>query len=222
MLYFFLAGDVVLTFVVAMIHNKYLHLPTWKLVAFSIVVVPVGLFCAKLMRLIEAGTWEGMSFYGAVFFAPLLMVPFGLLLKIKPADMLDLGGPSGCVALAFLKIQCYITGCCYGMILWYQENGRPVRFPSQIVEVVCGVIVLIVLLMIIRSGKQKGYIYAWFLLLYGGSRFFLNLFRETTPFVFGIPQGCFWSIISVIIGGTVLLIRWRRRVGSDANQYSLG
>ena len=206
----FLAGDVLLVFLMAMYVNRQLRLERWKIIAFSLSIVPIGLFCGKLMRLVEEGTWTGMSFYGAVLFAPALMVLVGLLIRIRPADMLDLCAPAGCIALVFMKIQCRITGCCAGKIMYYLENGRPVRFPSQIVELICGAVLFVVLMLLVRSEKQKGYIFAWFLLLYGGSRFFLNLLRDATPFVLGMSAGCFWSIISVLIGGTILLARKKR------------
>lgn len=206
-LYFFLAGDIALVFLLAMAVNRQLNLERWQLIAFSLTIVPVGLFCGKLMRLVEEGTWVGMSFYGAILFAPIMMILVGLLIKIMPSDMLDLCAPSGCIALVFMKIQCMITGCCAGKILRYLDNGRPVRFPSQIVEMVCGAILLVIILIIIRSGKQRGYVYAWFMVLYGGSRFVLNLFRETEPFLLGLSAGCYWSVVSVMIGGCVLVLR---------------
>jgi len=206
-IYLFLAGDLILVFAIAMIVNKKLCLPTWKIVAFALTVVPVGVFCAKLMRLIEGGTWVGYSFYGAVLFEPLIMIPLGLLIKIKPVEMLELGAPTGCLSLLFLKIQCLITGCCYGKILWYHDNGRPVRFPSQIIEMLVGLILLFVLMKIIQSEKHRRYVYAWFLLLYGSTRFFLNLLRDTEPFILGMSAGCFWSLIAIAIGGGVLLYK---------------
>lgn len=209
-LYLFLAGDILLVLLMAMAVNRQLHLDRWKIITFSLIIVPIGLFCGKLMRLVEAGTWEGMSFYGAVLFAPVPMVLAGLMMKIRPADMLELCAPAGCVALVFMKIQCKITGCCAGKILRYQSNGRPVRFPSQIVEMICGIVLLFAIMIMIQSGKQRGYIYAWFLFLYGSSRFLLNLFRDTEPFVLGMSAGCFWSIIAVLIGGTVLFLKRKR------------
>ncbi|MBR0161539.1 MAG: prolipoprotein diacylglyceryl transferase [Oscillospiraceae bacterium] len=210
-MYYFLAGDILLVFLASLIVNKQLHLPLWKLVVFTLAIVPVGFFCGKLMRLVEAGTWTGVSFYGAVLFAPVPMVLIGLLLRIRPADMLDLCAPAGCIALVFMKIQCKITGCCFGRILRYEANGRPVRFPSQIVEMICGIVLLAVILQMIRSGKQRGTVFAWFMLLYGASRFVLNLLRDTSPFLIGLSAGCFWSVISVLIGGSVLLYQRRKK-----------
>ena len=210
-LYYFLAGVIALTFLITLIANRYLGVDLWKLIVFTPAAVVLGVFCAKLMRLIEEGTWTGFSFYGAVFFEPVLMILVGSLIKMKPADVMDLGAVTGCVTLVVLKLQCKITGCCEGRILRYLENGRPVRFPSQIAEMICGCVLLIIIMLIIRSGKQRGYVYAWFLLLYGVFRFFLNLLRDTTPFVLGLSAGCFWSILSVMIGGTVLILKSRKR-----------
>ena len=208
-IYWFLCGDLILVFAIAMIANRKLCLPIWKIAVFAFAVVPIGVFCAKLMRIIEEGTWVGYSFYGAVLFEPFIMILFGLLIKIKPIEILELGAPTGCLSLLFLKIQCKITGCCYGKILWYQDNGRPVRFPSQIVEMFVGIILLFVLMKIIESEKHRKYVYAWFLLLYGSTRFFLNLLRDTEPFVLGMSAGCFWSLISCMIGGGVLYYKFR-------------
>jgi len=215
-LYLFLAGDIILVLLTTIRNNKYYHMPMWKILSFTIAIVPIGYFCGKLMRLVEAGTWTGVSYYGALLFAPGLMVLFGLLLKIKPADMLDNCATAGCVALIFMKIQCKITGCCYGRILRYLPNGRPVRFPSQIVEMIFGIILLGILMKMISIEKYKGYIYPWFLLLYGSSRFILNLFRDTVPFRFGLSAGCFWSLISIVIGGSILYIHKKGRLSQYA------
>ena len=205
LMFLFLAGDIILVFLMELLVNRHLHLPMWKLIVFTISIVPIGYFCGKLMRLVEAGTFEGVSYYGALLFAPFPMVLVGLIMRIKPSATLMMCSPAGCVALVFMKIQCKITGCCYGKILRYQENGRPVRFPSQMVEMAAGILLLFIIMKIIASKKQQKNVYFWFLLLYGISRFVLNLFRDTEPFVLGMSAGCFWSIISCIIGGGALL-----------------
>lgn len=207
-LYYFLAGAVLLVFFIELLVNRQLHLSIWKIVIFTAAIVPIGAFCGKLMRLIEAGTWIGVSYYGALLIAPLPMIIVGILLKMKPVETLMMCAPAGCIALVFMKIQCIITGCCYGRILWYQDNGRPLRFPSQIVEMLVGIILLFVIMKIIKSENHQKYVYAWFLLLYGSTRFFLNLLRDTEPFVLGMSAGCFWSLISCIIGGGLLYYKF--------------
>ena len=62
----------------------------------------------------------------------------------------------------------------------------------------------------IKCKKQKGCIYYWYMILYGISRFILNLFRETTPFIWILPAGNFWALISTILGIALLLISKRK------------
>lgn len=63
------------------------------------------------------------------------------------------------------------------------------------------------LVYLIHNGKQRGKIYLWYLILYGGTRFVLNCFRDTEPFIWNISYGHFWSIISMIVGIVLLCIQ---------------
>lgn len=61
LVYLFLGGDMLLVLILSMLINKKLRLPLWKIVVYTLIVVPVGVLCAKLMRIIEDGTWVGFS-----------------------------------------------------------------------------------------------------------------------------------------------------------------
>ena len=214
--YYFLVGDIVLVLLTELFVNKHIHLPFWKIVVFTLAIVPVGYFCGKLMRLVEAGTWEGVSYYGALLFAPLPMIAVGLMLKIRPLHTSIMCAPAGCIALIFMKIQCKLTDCCYGRILGYQDNGRPIRFPSQIVEMIVGIVILIILMKLLQSDKYQKGLYAYFLLIYGGTRFFLNLLRDTEPFVLGLSAGCFWSVMACVVGACILYFQSKMNVSADS------
>ena len=116
--------------------------------------------------------------------------------------------------LALLKVQCIVDGCCYGMALRLNSEGRLVRFPSQAVECADALVLAAVLLLMIRMGKGRGRMYAWYMLLYGVCRFGLNLLRETTPFIWIQPAGNFWSLVSIAIGLAILLAARFRRPGA--------
>ncbi len=174
-------------------------IPTWKALFSAAVLTVLGVLGAKLMFLLESGFWAGTSFYGAVFFPPLLMVLLALLLRVPPLDLLDLCAPAECVMLAILKVQCAVNGCCGGMLLTITADGTYIRFPSQIVELFNALALMIVLLHFIHKGVWRGRIYPMYMLLYGITRFVLNLLRDTTPFLLGLPAGNFWSLISIMI-----------------------
>lgn len=186
------------------------RIPAWKTIIISVLLTLAGLAGAKLMRFIESGVLTGESYYGAVFFAPILMIVAALLFHVKISDVLDMCAPAECIMLALLKVNCLIQGCCGGKI--FEAFGESFVFPSQLAEMLNGIVLMFVLLIMIRYEKNREKIYPWYMILYGVTRFILNFFRETEPFVFGIPSGHLWSIVSVIVGIVwIILISMRRK-----------
>lgn len=214
--YIILVAAVVLLFLLMLATNRYIKIPTWKLLIFAVLLFPVGLFSGKLMRLVEAGTWEGVSYFGAVLFAPVFMAVIAWIMREKPFSMLDLCAPVGGLAVGVWKFKCLKDGCCLGRIIFRDEYGSFSRFPSREVELIDGFVLMVIMLLIIRRGKQKGLVYFWFLLLYGATRFVLDLLRDTEPFILGMSAGCFWALVSVIIGGGVLL--YKNKIAPQKNK----
>ena len=174
-------------------------LPMWKTLLSAAVLTVLGVLGAKLMFLIESGFWAGTSFYGAVFFPPMIMVLLALLLRVPPLALLDLCAPAECVMLAILKMQCAVNGCCVGILLTITADGTYIRFPSQIIELLNALVLMVMLLRLIRKGTWQGRIYPIYMLLYGITRFILNLLRDTKPFLLGLPAGNFWSLVAIVI-----------------------
>lgn len=174
-------------------------LPMWKTLLSAAVLTVLGVLGAKLMFLIESGFWAGTSFYGAMFFPPLIMVLLALLLRVPPLALLDLCAPAECVMLAILKMQCAVNGCCVGILLTITADGTYIRFPSQIIELLNALVLMVILLRLIRKGTWQGRIYPIYMLLYGITRFILNLLRDTKPFLLGLPAGNFWSLVAIVI-----------------------
>ncbi len=182
----------------------YKKIPIWKVLISAALLTAIGLLGAHLMSVIESGNWSGRSFFGAVFLAPVLMRPVAMVLRIPYKTIMDLCAPAECIMLALLKVKCNIDGCCYGRM--FNVAGGSYRFPSQIVECVAAILLMTVLLLMIKSRKQEGKIYLWYLIIYGVSRFILNMFRETTPWIGPLAAGAFWSLAAIVIGIAVMLM----------------
>jgi len=191
----------------------------WKRILFSIVLTILGVAGTKIMAFIETGQFAGLSFYGSVFFTPLLMLPVGRLLRMKSLDTLDLCAPAECSMLVIMKISCYISGCCSGRVLHVAENGDAVRFPSQFVEGGAALVITIILIVLLLSEKQRGSIYPWYMIIYGVVRFALNFYRETTPFIGKLPAGNFWSLISIGLGGVLLYWSFSNRKKVERSKH---
>lgn len=172
-----------------------------KCVISALLLTVIGLAGANLMNYIETGfeSTSGKSFFGALFLVPALMPLAAKMLKIKTSEMLDMCSPCGCVIVTILKINCYISGCCFGRII-YRDSEICIRFPSQIVESVTALILMFILFIMMKKGKYRDVLYPWYMILYGIIRFFLNLLRETKPLFWILPGGNFWSLIAIATG----------------------
>ncbi len=178
--------------------------PVWKIAVSAFLLTVIGVAGAYLMAFVESGKFNGgRSFYGALFLAPVLIWPVAKVLKLPYGKLLDICAPAECIMLALLKAKCRIDGCCFGRIMTI--GGNSFRFPSQIVECAAAIVLMVVLIIILKKKKWIGLIFPWYMVLYGFSRLIFNQFRETSPWIGPFAAGTFWSLISLIIGGAVIV-----------------
>lgn len=176
--------------------------PLVKCVIMALITLGSGYFGAKLMRLVEAGTMEGRSFFGTVFLTPVVTIIAARLIRVSVADVLDATAVSCAFVAMFEKIGCSIDGCCQGRVFQFVSDNqiKIFQFPSQITESIAGLVIALILLRWLVRGRYSGKLYPLFLVLYGIARFVLNWLRSARPFIWFLPAGNFWSLISIAAG----------------------
>lgn len=215
---FLLSMCVILVFLIFYFSKDRISLPLWKGGLIFLMGAGYGLIGLHVMRWIEEGVWDGRSFFGAYYMGPIGLVHACLLLRTSLddiEDVLDVGAPCLCASLSLMKLKCKFDGCCNGIILRTLEDGSSVRFPSQIVECITALLLMCFLLYLIKKGKYRGTVYFRFLIIYGILRFGLNLLRETSPWILGLSAGCFWALISFILGWFFLYLHSLRLEAVD-------
>lgn len=201
-----LACVVIMCFMMSM-QAKWYEIDKRKTISIAAALALTGVIGSQIWFFVENGNWGGRSLYGAIVFSPLVFIAVAKLLKMKYGDSLDFVAPSGCLALAAIKIQCLKDNCCVGKEMYQDENFIFVRFPSQIVEMIAFLIISAILFYMSSKPKFRGKIFPYFLVLYGAARFGLDFLRETIPsYLFGLSAGSFWSLCSFVIGAIILLI----------------
>jgi len=176
--------------------KQYPQVAVWKMAIVTLLLLVTGVAGTMILAYIEMGEFGGTSFYGAVFLVPVLMFP-AMLMKITYKDILNLCAPAECAMLIVMRFDCLDKGCCFGRYL----PSLGIQFPSQIVEMFAGAIVMATLIWMHRKNRQTQ-LYPWYMILYGVLRFFMQGFRYggTIPWVLGLSQGHFWSLVSMLIG----------------------
>lgn len=211
--FYFLYAGMAAMFLVMWVCARVYNIAVWKTAAIAVFLMPAGYYGAKLMFCIESGYWSGRSLYGAIFLVPVVMFPVAKLLKLRYGELMDVCSPAGCVMFAILKVKCVIDGCCAGRLITI--GGNQFVFPSQKVECAVFLIIMVVVMLMVFSKKYHTLVYPWFMVIYGISRFFLNLLRETTPWIGPLPAGNFWSLVSVAIGLIVIIAINKRENRKD-------
>lgn len=176
-----------------------------KRVVLAVLLTIAGTIGTYILFFIENGWIGGTSFFGAIFFVPVLFLPVAKLIKVPHGVLMDICAPAECIMLVIMKLQCFVNGCCAGRIVHFENNEFV--FPSQIAELVNALLLFFVLMFIAYQRKQYGRIYQWYMIIYGFSRFILNILREewiVTEMI--LPFGNIWSIVSILCGTVWLII----------------
>ncbi len=207
-------GSMVMCFPIAL-QMRWGGIKPWKSVVVSGALILTGLYGSQIWYFVENFSFGGRSFYGAVFFAPLVFLLIARLVNMPYGAALDYVAPTGCLMLAAVKIQCFRDHCCQGMVLYINEDHIYVRFPSQIVEAVAFLVIAFVLFRLAYDPKNQKTIFLWFLAIYGAARFGLDFLRDVqAPYALGLSAGSFWSLCSFAIGTVLLVFIKHRRKSS--------
>ena len=187
--------------------KQYPQVAVWKIVVIALWLLITGVAGTMILAYIEIGEFGGTSFYGAVLFVPILIMPV-LLTKVTYKDVLNLCAPAECIMMVVMRFDCLAKGCCFGRYL----PNLGFQFPSQIVEMIVGVSIMAILVRMHRKNRQVQ-LYPWYMILYGVCRFVMQGFRYggMEPWILGLSQGHFWSVVSILIGTAWLLLSKRRK-----------
>lgn len=190
--------------------RRWYAFPVWKTALAAPILTVAGVAGVKILFFIENGNWSGLSFYGAVLLVPVIFLLVAKVLRLPYGELMDFCAPAEAAMLVIMKIQCEMTGCCGGRFLYFDKANNPVYFPSRMAELCTAIVIMVVLMLLMRKPKNRGKIYPLFLLIYGVSRFILNWFRHTNPFIWILPAGNFWSLVAIGIGA-VWLAKLKRK-----------
>lgn len=193
------------------VQSRWYKMKFWKMPLLAVLLTIAGTSGAYLWFFIENHWIGGTSFYGAIFVVPVVFLFVAALLREPYSHIMDLCAPAECVMLAIMKTQCLLEGCCGGRFLWITATGSAVYFPSQIVELVNALVIFTVLMMLAYKKPKRGDLFPLYMVIYGVTRFILNLFRGAqSNFFLGMSPGNVWSLLSIAIGAAWLLL-YRRR-----------
>ncbi len=192
------------------------------MIVLVLIVAAVTMLVNKLLgdyiTLMFLGTKDA-NFLPNIFLAPFVLLLMALLFRNEPLKTLDAATPVVAVALIFYKLACFCWGCCNGVEwehgMWNDHTGR-VEFPVQLVEIACAVVMFVILMVLFKKGNQKpGLLFPIFILMYCGSRFVSEFWRDDYPDIWGPLKSYHIQCIIGFVEGLILLfivLKWGERI----------
>ncbi len=200
--------------------------------AAALVGIPSGVIISRLLHVIDL--WDhyiqnpgeiigagGLTAYGAVLGASLGIWVYCKIARVKIGYLFDLLAPAVIVAQAVIgRIGCVLNGCCFGdscSLPWAITYTDPASLgfgvgavhPTQVYEIIFGLIVFVVLVKLMGRFKPAGSLYLIYLGLYSAWRIGIDFVRPGTSFLFGLHQAQVIGIIVLLIVVPILVYRTR-------------
>lgn len=170
--------------------------------------VAVGVGCVKLFAVLEAGSLRAagsMSLFGAVFFLPLCYALGARLSRRKAGAVFDVFAVPMVFTLACARVNCLISGCCYGLPI----PGTALRWPTREAELVFYALILAWMLLRTRRADPGGKLYPVYMAAYGLFRFVTEFFRHSEAGGL-LHLSHLWAVLCCITGLSIWMELNRR------------
>ncbi|MBQ8622109.1 MAG: prolipoprotein diacylglyceryl transferase [Oscillospiraceae bacterium] len=158
------------------------------------------------------GKMNGLNFIRIVTFLPVPIFLLTLVLKDSFWKVSDFLAPLVAVFHGLTHIGCIFPGCCHGYpAQWglYSNSAGTVCFPTQPIEAVSSLLVAAVLLVMQKKEIQQGKLYAWYLVLFGGTRFLWEFLRDNEKIWGNISELAFHALAAMVVGLAALAaMKW--------------
>lgn len=183
--------------------NKFLssYIP-WAVIEIFIISIVQFAFVTQINISFGKFVGTGGNYFGLLFFEPLILIAFCLLVGINPLKQLDILTPAFPLALIFTKISCFCAGCCngaeweYGL---YNHTYNRVEFPVQLLEAGLALLIFIFLLFY-RKKAKAGTMFPTYLILYSATRFFSEFTKDNLTVFWILKIYHILCLIGIVVG----------------------
>lgn len=184
-------------------------------IVFVLTILPSITSEFSFGRLLAAVVNGGFVFYGGLLGTLLALYLYGKIRRLGLDELFNAITPCFPLFHAFGRIGCFMSGCCYGIPCDFgfamAADPSVIRFPVQLAESLCCVIIFFTLLIIEKRFTKIKLLYVY-LISYAVVRFSLEFLRGDT--VRGI-WGCFstsqWISLCILLVCAVRIIVSKHR-----------
>lgn len=165
---------------------------------------------------IVTGEFGGQNVIRIFLFVPLILLLYAKTFDVDFKVSLDFAAPVLCIAQAFGKIGCTVSGCCESFleVPWgvYNQYTETRLFPVQICEGITALIIAIAVIYMAKRASFKcgGRTMAWMWVMFGPTRVLWEFFRANEKLFLGLSELALWSV-ALSVAGIIWLILDNRK-----------
>ena len=200
----------VITLIVGELLGRKFSFNYFKSVAFTALALGIRAVLITITSLIAGGGQiSGYNHVRIVIALPIFLLPFTLIFKERFGKVTDFVAPLLAICNGVVCIGCIFPGCCHGYpSTWglYSNAAGTVCFPLQPIEVACALLSAVVLLIMIKYKVQQGRIYAWYLIIFGATRFLMEFLRDDEKIWLGMSEYSFHALAAFIVGLICMIV----------------
>lgn len=150
------------------------------------------------------------NFFVNIFFFPVYGILVAILFRVTISVFMDACALLIGSSLIFFKIACYCEGCCYGIeygSVFYNHANARYELPVQLIEAASALVIVIVLGILYKRNKKSGLLFPLFMILYCGTRFVSEFWRDDFPVVLGgLKAYHIQCILGFVLGAAYLAV----------------
>lgn len=171
----------------------------------------IGYPLTYLWMLVQYWIESGFTYFGgqnivrSFIWIPLFALLAARVVRLDWARVCDFLAPSPCIVQCISHLGCVFAGCCHGYVSAhgiYNPNLRTTVFPAQPLE---SLVALLIGLYLIWRARRKGWksdgtAFPVMLMLFGGTRFFLEFLRDNEKVLWGCSSLAFHALLMFLVG----------------------
>ncbi|MFC1794154.1 prolipoprotein diacylglyceryl transferase [Planctomycetota bacterium] len=222
-------------------------IPPHEVVNFAVLIIIASIVGSRLLYVFEHletfsqhpeamfFIWQGgLSFHGGLFLALIAAWWWLNNKKISIGRMLDIFVPAMALGFFFVRIGCFLNGCCFGTptdaswgVVFPSDSPAGWVFkdtaihPTQLYSSFLGLISFFILLVIERKMQlddRNGLLFLFFLVLFALWRFILEFFRyqgHNAITVAWFTEAQIYSVGILILSVTIITQIFRKKLNDD-------
>lgn len=155
------------------------------------------------------GKVNGFNFVRIPCFIPLYFILLARMMGDPLWVVSDYLAPIGGFFFGITHFGCFFEGCCHGYPSGYgffSNVARAYCFPIQLVEAVNGLLIGTILFVMVKRKIQQKCLYPWFMVLFGGTRFIFEFFRDNDKLFWNISELALHALAAFILGTAAIIV----------------